>query len=52
MTEQPAGRTTDVLVIGGGPAGAATAYWLARHGHDVTVVERKAFPARRPAVTG
>ena len=25
VTEQPAGRTTDVLVIGGGPAGAATA---------------------------
>ena len=34
----------DVLVVGGGPAGAATAYWLARAGHDVCVVERKAFP--------
>jgi geranylgeranyl reductase family protein len=34
----------DVLVIGGGPAGAATAYWLALAGHDVCVVERKSFP--------
>ena len=36
--------STDVLVIGGGPAGAAAGYWLARHGHDVTIVERKTFP--------
>jgi len=36
--------STEVLVIGGGPAGAAAGYWLARHGHDVTVVERKTFP--------
>ncbi len=34
----------DVLVIGGGPAGAATAYWLAEAGHDVVVVEKKVFP--------
>lgn len=34
----------DVLVIGGGPAGAATGYWLARAGLDVLVVERKPFP--------
>jgi geranylgeranyl reductase family protein len=34
----------DVLVVGGGPAGAAAAYWLARAGHDVAVVERKTFP--------
>jgi geranylgeranyl reductase family protein len=38
------GHRYDVLVIGGGPAGAATAYWLARAGHDVLVVERKVFP--------
>jgi len=36
--------TSDVLVVGGGPAGAAAGYWLARHGHDVTVIERKTFP--------
>ncbi|CAN5838175.1 geranylgeranyl reductase family protein [soil metagenome] len=34
----------DVLVVGGGPAGAATAYWLAKAGHEVVVVERKTFP--------
>ena len=34
----------DVLVIGGGPAGAAAAYWLARAGHDVCIVGRKTFP--------
>ena len=44
--------TTDVLVVGGGPAGAAAAFWLARHGHDVTIIERKTFPARRRAATG
>ena len=48
----PSEVTTEVLVVGGGPAGAAAAYWLARHGHDVTVVEKKRFPARRRAVTG
>ena len=35
---------TDVLVVGGGPAGAATSYWLAKAGHRVTCVERKTFP--------
>jgi len=34
----------DVLVIGGGPAGAATSYWLAEAGHDVVFVEKKLFP--------
>jgi len=36
--------TADVLVVGGGPAGAATAHWLARGGHAVTVVERRTHP--------
>jgi geranylgeranyl reductase family protein len=33
-----------VLVIGGGPAGSAAAYWLARDGHDVILVEKKEYP--------
>lgn len=37
-------ESTEVLVIGGGPAGSAAGYWLARHGHDVTIVEKKRFP--------
>jgi menaquinone-9 beta-reductase len=45
-------RTADVLVIGGGPAGAAAAYWLARHGHDVTIVERKTFPREKTCGDG
>ncbi len=34
----------DVLVVGGGPAGSATAAFLARAGHSVLVVDRAAFP--------
>ena len=41
----------DVLVIGGGPAGSACAYWLADAGWDVAVVEKKQFPGTRPAGT-
>ncbi len=44
--------TTDVLVVGGGPAGAAAGYWLARHGHDVTVVEKKTFPREKTCGDG
>ena len=36
--------TADAVVIGGGPAGSAAGYWLARAGHDVCVIERKTFP--------
>jgi menaquinone-9 beta-reductase len=38
---------TDVLVVGAGPGGSATAYHLARHGLDVTLVERSAFPREK-----
>lgn len=38
---------TDVLVIGGGPAGAAAGFWLAHHGHSVTIVEKRTFPRNK-----
>ena len=38
---------TDVLVVGAGPGGSATAYHLARHGIDVTVIEKAAFPREK-----
>ena len=38
---------TDVLVVGAGPGGSATAYHLARHGIDVTVVDKAAFPREK-----
>ena len=34
----------DVLIVGGGPAGAAIATFLARDGHRVWVLERTTFP--------
>lgn len=33
-----------VLVLGAGVIGATTAYWLARDGHEVTVLDRQAGP--------
>jgi len=36
--------TPRILVVGGGPAGSAASFWLARAGHDVTLVEKKAYP--------
>jgi geranylgeranyl reductase family protein len=34
----------DVVVVGGGPGGAAAGYWLARAGVSTLVVEKKTFP--------
>jgi flavin-dependent dehydrogenase len=36
--------STQILVIGGGPAGSTTATLLAREGFDVTLAERDVFP--------
>jgi len=37
-------RTVDVVVVGAGPAGCAAAITARRHGLDVVVVDRAAFP--------
>jgi geranylgeranyl reductase family protein len=42
----------DVLVVGGGPAGAAAAYWLASAGLDVLVVEKKHYPREKTCGDG
>jgi menaquinone-9 beta-reductase len=52
-TTTPDGDTRcDVLVVGSGPSGAACAYWLAKGGHDVVLVERKAFPREKTCGDG
>lgn len=39
---------TEVLVVGGGPAGSSVAFALARAGVDVLVVDRAHFPRPKP----
>jgi menaquinone-9 beta-reductase len=43
-------KATDVIVVGAGPAGAATAILLAERGLDVCVLDRARFP--RPKLCG
>ena len=42
----------DVAIVGGGPSGAAAAYYLARAGHSVLVCERKTFPREKTCGDG
>jgi flavin-dependent dehydrogenase len=42
--------TSDVIVVGAGPAGAATAIFLAEHGLTVRLLDRARFP--RPKICG
>jgi geranylgeranyl reductase family protein len=41
-------RRADVVIVGGGPAGAATAWFLARGGADVVILDRARFPRDKP----
>jgi len=47
-----AGPDHDVVVVGGGPAGAACAYWLAEAGHDVLLLEKKRYPREKTCGDG
>lgn len=40
FAQQKTVHESEILIIGGGMAGAATAFHLVGHGHDVTLVER------------
>ncbi len=42
----------DVLVVGGGPGGSAAAYWLARAGRSVMLVEKKEYPREKTCGDG
>lgn len=50
MLDPPYGKSRriptswDVVVIGAGPAGSMTAFWLAKHGVKVLLIDRAAFP--------
>ena len=49
---KPRPRTHDVVVVGGGPAGAACATWLAEAGHDVVLLEKKRYPREKTCGDG
>jgi flavin-dependent dehydrogenase len=44
--------STDVLVVGAGPAGSAAAAWAARAGRDVVLADAAAFPRDKPCGDG
>lgn len=43
-------QTTDIFIIGGGPAGSTSALYLSQLGFDITLIEKKTFP--REALCG
>ncbi len=45
-------RTFDVAIVGAGPSGSACAYWLAKAGWSVCLVEKKTFPREKTCGDG
>lgn len=52
MTTSAPPTTTDVLVVGAGPAGSAAAAWAARAGLDVVLADAAQFPRDKPCGDG
>lgn len=44
--------STDLLVVGAGPAGAAAAAWAARNGIDTLLIDAEQFPRDKPCGDG
>ncbi len=42
----------DCIIVGAGPAGGAAAYHLAKRGHSVLVIEKSAWPRKKPCGGG
>ena len=45
-------QSPEVVVVGGGPSGAAAAYWLSQAGHSVAVIEKKEYPREKTCGDG
>lgn len=45
-------QTTDILIVGGGPAGSTLARRVASAGREVTLIERACFPRHKPCGGG
>jgi len=46
-SRRPPAEEADVIVVGAGPAGATTAFYLAQSGLDVLVLEKSTFPREK-----
>jgi len=45
--DKPPAGEADVIVVGAGPAGATTAFYLAQSGLDVLLLEKSRFPREK-----
>ena len=46
-SRRPPADEADVIVVGAGPAGATTAFYLAQSGLDVLLLEKATFPREK-----